>query len=515
MWVDECGSRSVDPAFCLVAISHKSPAKFSGQRRASSCAAGAISVELRLDHFAGGFMIAGPMPVLCRSLWLVSFLAILSGPALALGEAYYTSDKIYDDKGTWTVSVNTARKSCLLYLGFDDDTVIEVGGDHSEDAFTYFFMFGNKSWTYKPDEDYGVVISYDRQSTWKGDAVGITVNDFKGVAVEDVKKDAVDEFAAGRQLNLKIGGRDFGNYSLAGSQKGLAKLRECIAAVADGSISLKAIDESYQVDASPPPSRENKSHRGETTNGGISGAAPGARAEPSDKSEPEDKAEPDDKAEPSEKKGPVVAFGTGFFIDEAGYLLTNAHVVEGCSKATLGLGKDRTEPALIVARETDKDLALLKMRARSPAVARFRAAPPVRLGDSVVVFGYPLTGYLSKSGNLSTGLVASLAGTEDNEDEMQISAPVQSGNSGGAVVDQSGHVVGVVVAKSNIQALDDDDIEVIQNANFAIKAEVAKAFLDDHSVAYHSEAPGDDLKTPDVADIARAFSAQVTCEVGE
>lgn len=436
-------------------------------------------------------MVAGSKPVLCRSLWFAALLATLSGPALAFGEDYYTSDKVYDDEGKWTISVNTTRKSCLMHMAYDDETVVEVGGDHSEGELTYFFMFGNESWNYKPDKEYGVITRYDRRSTWTGDGIGVKVNDYKGVAVEDVKEEAVDEFAGSSRLNLKIGGRDYGNYNLSGTQKGLAKMRECIAAVEDGSISLTAIDEGYQAEASSSPSepKPNGSHRGNATIGG-----------------PRDE-------EPGKGKEPTYVSGSAFFVDDAGYLLTNAHVVEGCSKATLRLGKDRAEPALIVARDEAKDLALLKIRGKSPAVARFRAAPPIRLGDSVVVFGYPLTGYLSSSGNLSTGLVASLAGTEDNEAEMQISAPVQSGNSGGAVVDQSGHVVGVVVAKSNIQTVDKDDIEVIQNANFAIKGEVAKTFLDDNLVAYQSEPPGEDLKTPDVADIARAFSAQVICEV--
>ena len=93
--------------------------------------------------------------------------------------------------------------------------------------------------------------------------------------------------------------------------------------------------------------------------------------------------------------------------------------------------------------------------------------------------------------------------------------PVQSNNSGAPVVDQSLHVVGVVVARSNTKTIDKDSGEVIQNANFAIKADVAKAFLDDNFVSYQSEAPGEEMRTPDVAEIARAFSAQVICEVTE
>jgi len=98
-------------------------------------------------------MVAGSKSLLCRCVWLAAFLALLSGPASAFGGDYYTSDKVYDDQGKWTISVNTTRKSCLMYMAYDDQTVIEVGGDHSEGEFTYFFMFGNEGWTYKEDKD--------------------------------------------------------------------------------------------------------------------------------------------------------------------------------------------------------------------------------------------------------------------------------------------------------------------------------------------------------------------------
>ena len=131
-------------------------------------------------------------------------------------------------------------------------------------------------------------------------------------------------------------------------------------------------------------------------------------------------------------------------------------------------------------------------------------------------FGYPLAGLLSSTGNLSTGLVSSLTGAGDDVSKLQISAPVQSGNSGGAVVDQSGRIVGVVVAKANLHARGTEetpDVEVFQNVNFAIKAGMAQFFLDANQIHYEVEAPGEDLKTPDVAEIARSFTAQVICGV--
>lgn len=426
------------------------------------------------------------LPVFCRSACL---LVLLTGPAAAFGEDYYTSDKVYDKGGKWTVSVNTTRKSCLMHMTYEDDTVIEVGGDHSDGAFTHFFMFGNTSWTYRKGRDYEVVTEYDGDNTWTGDGVGVAVNDYKGVAIEGVKAEAVEDFAAGSTLNLTIGGHDYGKYNLAGTRRGLAKMRECIKAVEDGSISLEEIERDYQADAGPEPKDDETKPD----------ARPGG-------------------GENSEDTDPTYSSGTAFFVNDHGYLITNAHVVEGCGDAEVRRDGGMLEPATIVARDETGDLALLKIAKDNPAFGRFRGTPPIRLGDTVVVFGYPLTDFLSKTGNLATGLVASLAGAGDDETQMQISAPVQSGNSGGAVVDQSGHVVGIVVAKANIQNYasgDENDIEVIQNVNFAIKASVARDFLDAHDVRYAVEPPGEEMRTPDVAEIARKFSAQVICEVKE
>ncbi len=427
-------------------------------------------------------MAVSSLSVLCRSACL---LVLLAGPASAFGEDYYTSDKVYDDEGDWTVSVNTTRKSCFMYMVYEDDTVIEVGGDRRDGELTYFFMFGNASWSYREKRDYEVIADYDRV-TWTGDGVGAKVNDYKGVAVEGVTAEAVEDFAGSGTLGLRIGDDDHGSYDLAGTLRGLAKMRACIKAVEDGGISLEEIEREYQADGKPQPKDDDQK--------------PTAR--------------PDDGG----KEETIYSSGTAFFVNGDGYLLTNAHVVEGCEAAEARRHGGVPEPATIVARDEAGDLALLKVAGGSPAFGTFRGAPPIRLGDTVVVFGYPLTDYLSKTGNLATGLVASLAGAGDDENEMQISAPVQSGNSGGAVVDQSGRVVGVVVAKSNIQSYvsgDEDDIEVIQNANFAIKASVARTFLDAHDVRYAVEPPGEEMKTPDVAEIARKFSAQVMCEVKE
>jgi hypothetical protein len=143
---------------------------------------------------------------------------------------------------------------------------------------------------------------------------------------------------------------------------------------------------------------------------------------------------------------PIVT-GTGFFVSSAGYLITNAHVVENCQDAAIRLADGRWSRTSIVARNETSDLAILKSEIGAPAAATFRGAPPLKLGTEIVLFGYPRLDLLTSTGNVVNGLVSALAGPSDYAGVIQISAPVQSGNSGGAVLDKSGNVVGIVVAK--------------------------------------------------------------------
>ncbi|MCM5557550.1 S1C family serine protease [Pleomorphomonas sp. JP5] len=409
-----------------------------------------------------------------RFVWLPALLALVCGPALALDADYYkTRSTAFAEGDHWKVTVNLARKSCLLTMDYLDDSVVKVGGDNTGDRPSYFFLYGNPHLTFEAGEDFEVVVDYGGDSAWSGEGVGVVGEGLSGVAVERVKAAFLDDFAAAEALDLTIDGLDYGAFALTDGRTGVARLRECFQSIDDVRKSVEELNRALEGDDSRPTAR------------------------------------PDDGAEDV-----TYSTGTGFFVNGDGYLLTNAHVVEGCGAAEVRRDGGVLEPATIVARDEAGDLALLRIEEDNLPFGAFRGAPPIRLGDTVVVFGYPLTDYLSKTGNLATGLVASLAGAGDDETQMQISAPVQSGNSGGAVVDQSGRIVGIVVAKSNIQSYeDDDDIEVIQNVNFAIKAGEARDFLDAHKVRYTVEPPGEEMKTPDVAEIARKFSAQVVCEV--
>jgi S1-C subfamily serine protease len=200
--------------------------------------------------------------------------------------------------------------------------------------------------------------------------------------------------------------------------------------------------------------------------------------------------------------------GTGFFVSKNGAALTNAHVVESCRQISVS-NDGQNGTAQVLARDDKNDLALLATNLHPAQAATWRLS--VRQGEDIVVYGFPLTGMLASGGNVATGNVTALAGLGNDSRFLQISAPVQPGNSGGPLLDRQGTVVGIVVAKLNALGVASATGDIPQNVNFAIKASVATAFLDAQSVT-HAESVGvDALSTPDIAERAKSFTVQVVC----
>lgn len=203
--------------------------------------------------------------------------------------------------------------------------------------------------------------------------------------------------------------------------------------------------------------------------------------------------------------------GTGFVVSAAGHVLTNAHVVAGCNEFRARIPGDAASPASLVARDQQNDLAVLKLDRPVTRIAQFRSGAGVRQGDNVVVYGFPLGSALAADGNLTAGHVSALAGLGNDSRMLQISAPVQPGNSGGPLVDGSGNVVGVVVSKLNALAVMRVTGDVPQNVNFAIKSNVARDFLEANGVEYKSAASGPALSTSDVGERLKRVTAKIEC----
>ena len=212
---------------------------------------------------------------------------------------------------------------------------------------------------------------------------------------------------------------------------------------------------------------------------------------------------------PQEEEPHTVKSGTGFFVTSDGRVITNAHVVRDCSEIHVGTGQGNYVAAHLVARDTTNDLALLKVDVSPSHVASLRFA--VRLGENVEAFGYPLSQVLATTGNFTTGNVTALAGIGDDSRYLQISAPIQHGNSGGPLVDENGNVVGIVTSKLNDINILKSSGSVPQNVNFAIKASVAANFLQDNSVKFQFGEAIQTMKAADLADQAKALSVYIEC----
>ncbi|WP_279478941.1 serine protease [Aureimonas sp. SK2] len=190
------------------------------------------------------------------------------------------------------------------------------------------------------------------------------------------------------------------------------------------------------------------------------------------------------KAETPSLASPAPGFdssGTGFVVSKDGWLLTNAHVAKACKTVLVG---DLGAASQVVVDE-DHDLALLKVDAKVGKPLPIVAGKP-RLGEDILALGFPLRSILADSLNVTRGNVSSLMGLMNDANYLQISAPVQPGNSGGPLVDLAGRVVGVVTAKLNAVAVADLTGDIPQSINFAIRPDAAARFLETHKVSFET-----------------------------
>jgi Trypsin-like peptidase domain len=206
-----------------------------------------------------------------------------------------------------------------------------------------------------------------------------------------------------------------------------------------------------------------------------------------------------------------ISSGSGVMIGDHGEVLTNAHVVNACAQIIVRSPAGDSVTAQLIARDEKNDLAVVRTRPLS-SVATFRDGKPVRAGDAIVALGYPLARLLATTANLTVGNVSALAGLRDDSRYLQISAPVQPGNSGGPLLDGSGHLVGIVTGKLDAALVARVTGDIPQNVNFALKAEVARTFLDSKGIAYHSAPSDKQLSPADIGDVARPFTLRIECE---
>jgi len=172
--------------------------------------------------------------------------------------------------------------------------------------------------------------------------------------------------------------------------------------------------------------------------------------------------------------------GSGFAVSSDGYVITNHHVIESCQDVVVHT-KQKDIPMRVITYDTQNDLALLKGNFTPSAVFPLSTKPPEILQD-IFVAGYPFGIKISSSVKVTRGIISSLTGIGNNFSNIQIDAALQSGNSGGPILDDMGNLVGVAVAKLDAKYMMANFGSIPENTNFGIKASVVKSVLDSSSV---------------------------------
>ncbi len=215
-------------------------------------------------------------------------------------------------------------------------------------------------------------------------------------------------------------------------------------------------------------------------------------------------------AEPPASTLTLAATGTGFAINTSGQFLTNYHVIKGCEAVRLRVVAG-PQNGTVVATDERNDLAVIQGAATRIEPLRFREGKGIRPADAVVALGFPYAGLLASSPEVTTGTVSALAGLNDDSRFLQLSAPVQPGNSGGPLVDLSGNVVGIVSSRINDLAVAEATGTLPQNINFAIKSATIREFLDAHRIDYLVAQSETKLDPADVGEKAMKSTIMVEC----
>ena len=203
-----------------------------------------------------------------------------------------------------------------------------------------------------------------------------------------------------------------------------------------------------------------------------------------------------------------VASGTGFYVSNAGHIITNHHVIEGCKDMKVHSNGNVLETKRI-AQDRRNDLALLKIASAPKHSFSLSNESPFPLQD-IVVAGFPFGEKVSSTLKFTEGVISSIAGLGDDYSQIQIDAALQPGNSGGPILDEYGNVVAVAVAKLSLEKILKDYGVVPENTNFGVKVSAVKNLMEGNGIPFKS--PNTEvISKRELSQIATDGTVYLTC----
>lgn len=180
--------------------------------------------------------------------------------------------------------------------------------------------------------------------------------------------------------------------------------------------------------------------------------------------------------------------GTGFIINDEGDIITNAHVVRDCQSISI-LTPQGEESAVLLATDTKRDLAVLKTAFISRNIAPLRLnIRDIRVGDDVVVMGYPGTNADYERYQFKKSRVLNLQGPPGREEWLQLMSVSNRGNSGGPVLDMSGNVIAVVSGMALTFKVGSDgqlSDKAVNQADVAVPLVALQGFLQENNIEFY------------------------------
>lgn len=404
-------------------------------------------------------------------MWLKSFVVAFVFQAMLAGLVHAAGPLGTIHVGNWNGGAYTndstgAFSHCAASTPYANGVTLLVGQDSNN---AWLLGFANPAFRFKKGENLTIDVTFDGQAE-----VRLFATAFSEVMVSAVLPTNVARAFQKASLMVAVARGTPFQFSLTSTAPLIAAVSNCVTRVkAEG---LDKVGDFSKIVAKP-------------------------------------QAAPDKQVPPAGSKTARAKSGTGFVVSASGHIVTNNHVISGCAGDIKGnLTGEAATVLRVVSSDASNDLALLQ----APSTTTFKDFArirdrSIRSGDSVVAIGFPFHGLLTSDFTVTTGIVSSLSGMRNDSRFLQISAPVQPGNSGGPLFDTTGQIVGVVTGKLDGLRIAAATGNIPENINFAIKTGALRDFLDNSVVPYQTAEPRGELKTTDIAGNARAYTMLISC----